>query len=80
MLNAKNLGLAGGILWGLAMFICTVVSIYTGYAGLFLDAMAGIYPGYDVSWGGSIIGLIYGFFDAFIGLYILAWLYNRFNG
>jgi hypothetical protein len=77
MLDPKKFGLAGGILWGLCMFACTVLAIFTGYAEMFIKIMEGIYPGYSISWEGSIIGLVYGFFDAFIGLFIFAWLYNK---
>jgi hypothetical protein len=76
MLHKKNLGLAGGIIWGLAMFIVTVISVYTGYAGDFLALIVSIYPGYSVSLSGSVVGLVYGFLDAFVGLYIFGWLYN----
>lgn len=79
MLNPKKFGLAGGILWGLCMFACTILALYTGYAEMFLKMMGGIYPGYTISWVGGIIGLVYGFLDAFIGLYIFAWLYNKFT-
>jgi len=75
-LNAKYFGLAGGILWGLSMFVITLVSVFTGYGTGFLNIVSNIYPGYSISLLGSVIGLIYGFIDAFIGLYIFAWLYN----
>lgn len=77
MLNAKKFGLAGGIIWALCMFFTTIISIYTGYAGQWLSLMSDIYPGYHITWWGSIVGAIYGFFDAFIGLFLLAWLYNK---
>lgn len=77
MLNATKLGVAGAIIWSLSMFICTVLAIYTGYATDFLHLMGSIYPGYMISWWGSIIGLIYGFIDGFVGLFLLAWLYNK---
>jgi len=77
MLDPKRLGVAGGILWGAVMFICTLLALFTGYSQEFLQLMASIYPGYGISFGGAFIGFIYGFIDAAIGLYILAWLYNR---
>lgn len=80
MLHPKKLGLAGGILWGFCMFICTVLALFTGYATQFLHIMASIYPGYTISWIGSFIGLLYGFADGFTGLYVLAWLYNKLSG
>ncbi|NGX57143.1 MAG: hypothetical protein K940chlam3_00026 [Chlamydiae bacterium] len=78
-LNAKAFGLAGGILWGVSMFIMTWLSLWTGYGALFLDAMMGIYPGFEISPVGSFIGLAYGFIDGVVGLFILGWLYNRFR-
>jgi hypothetical protein len=76
MLNPRTFGLAGGILWGLVMFVFTIIAVYTGYSEQFLNLMSSIYLGYSVSLWGSIVGLVYGFFDAFIGLYIFARLYN----
>lgn len=79
MLNPIKLGTSGGILWGLGMFICTILAIYTGYSAKFLNIMADIYPGYTISWLGTIIGFIYGFLDGFVGLFLLAWIYNKLN-
>ena len=77
MLNPVRFGIAGGIVWGLAMFISTILAMYIGYAIQFLSIMADIYPGYTISWGGSALGFIYGFFDAFLVLFFTAWLYNK---
>lgn len=75
-INSKCLGLAGGILWGLCMFGTTLISSATGYASGFMEMMAGIYPGYWVGVGGAFVGLVYGFLDGFIGLFVFAVLYN----
>ena len=79
-LNAKNLGLAGGILWGVVLSAVTLVSVPTGYAGEFLGLVGSIYPGYSVSWLGALVGLVYGFIDGFICLFVLALLYNWLQG
>lgn len=76
-LSAKGLGLAGGILWGASMFVFTLIAFYTGYSADFIKLMMSVYPGYDLSIGGSFIGLAYGFADGFIGCYIFGWLYNK---
>jgi len=76
MLNAKNFALAAGIFWGAALFVFTLISIYTGYGSVFLDLLADIYPGFNISVGGAFLGLIYGFIDAFVGCYIFVVLYN----
>lgn len=75
-INSCHLGLAGGILWGVCMFIFTLLAAHTGYAYEFMALMESVYPGYSISNIGSIVGLIYGFLDGFVGLFLLAWLYN----
>jgi hypothetical protein len=69
-------GLAGGILWGLAIFVLTLISVWTGYANDLLTMVMGIYLGYEITILGAFIGLIYGFIDGFIGFAIFAWFYN----
>lgn len=76
-LNPLRLGLAAGIVWGVSMFLMTLIAIPTGYAYEWLGLMANIYPGYTISYMGSLVGLIYGFFDGFVGLFVLGWLYNN---
>lgn len=78
--EAHRLGLTAGILWGLAMCVMTLVSLSTGYAAEFLKVMGSIYPGYHVSLVGSAVGLLYGFCDGYIGLYLGAALYARLPG
>lgn len=77
MLNPIKLGISGGILWGLCMFICTILAFYFGYSAKFLNIMTDVYPGYTISLFGSVVGLIFGFIDGFIGLFLLAWIYNK---
>ena len=78
-LNKKALGLACGILCGIAVMLATVwVMIRGGGEHLFL--LSRIYIGYSVSPLGAIVGLVYGFIDGFLGGWFLAWLYNRFAG
>lgn len=76
MLHSLKLGVSGGIIWGGSMALCTILALYTGYMTPFLNIMSSVYPGYDISWMGVFSGFIYGFLDAFVGFYLLAWLYN----
>jgi len=78
-LNPKNLGLAGGVLWGVMAFVMSLLATGTGYGAGFVGALGGLYIGYGEGIMGSILGLVYGFLDGFIGLYILGWLYNLFE-
>lgn len=75
-LDAKRLVLAGGIVWGLTIFGTNLFSVITGYATIFLNMYASLYPGYTVSPAGSVVGLVYAFSRSFAGLYVFAWLYN----
>lgn len=76
-LNPKAFALAAGLLWGLACLIMGIAASY-GYGTGFEKLFSTIYIGYSTTIGGSIIGGIWGFVDAFIGGYILVWLYNKF--
>ena len=78
-INPLKLGLAGGLLWGLILFIMTWISMYTGYAMFWLSQWMDVYPGFDLSKTGVFLGLLYGFIHGFVGLFVLGWLYNRFN-
>ncbi len=75
-LNACKLGVAAGILWSILIFAMTWISMYTGYGMFWLSQWMDIYPGYDLSVVGSFIGLVYGFIDGFVCLFIFGWLYN----
>ena len=75
-LNIKALALAGGIWWGVGLFICTWWLIYLEGSSGDITLIGRVYPGYSISPLGSLVGLAYGFVDAAIGGAILAWLYN----
>ncbi|MFC1484601.1 bacteriophage holin [Candidatus Neomarinimicrobiota bacterium] len=77
-LSIKALGLACGIIWGLAIFLLTYWFLLRGFEGETLSRLGNLYLGYSVTWYGGFIGLVWGFIDGFIGGTVLAWLYNRF--
>ena len=79
-LNAKAFALSAGIIWGVAVFLVTNVSLLRGGHGDTLSRLAQIYIGYSFSFVGSIIGLIWGFVTMFIAAWIFVVLYNRFAG
>ena len=77
-LKPLALGVALGVVWGGALCITTLVSVYTGYGRLFLETLPqSLYPGYSISLVGALLGLIYGFLDDLIGGVLLGWIYNR---
>lgn len=76
-LNIKAFALGCGIMWGAGLFLLTWWLIaFDGVTGepTFIGRL---YRGYTISPIGSVIGLIYAFFDALIGGAIFAWLYNK---
>jgi len=76
-LNVWALAVAGGILWGASIFVLTWLDIL-GYgnanAALIVKSY---YVGFTVSPVGSVIGAVYGFFDAGIACAIFALIYNK---
>jgi len=77
-LNVKSVALAGGILWGAAVFIATLWLLILGSSGKTIALLGAFYFGYQLSIGGAFIGLIWGFIDGAIGGLIFAYLYNLF--
>lgn len=80
MLHSLRLGIAGGLIWSVSLFVLTFVWMNTDYAPMFQDFMMQVYPGYEISVKGAFIGSIWGFLDSFIGFYLLAWIYNKLGG
>ena len=74
-LDVKAFALAGGILWGLSVFVITWMNIM-GY-GSPIGFVKSYYIGYSVTPIGSVIGAVYGFFDAGTGCLIFSLIYNK---
>ncbi len=80
-LNVKAFALSCGLIWGLGLFILTWWIIAWGGGSIGKVTLIGqIYLGYSITPLGSIIGLIWAFFDGAIGGAIFAWLYNLLAG
>jgi len=78
-LNPWALGFAGAIIWAFVIFIMGIINMSSiTYGSGFVNAMSALYAGYKPTFWGSIIGAIWGFFDAGIFMLLLAWLYNCF--
>ncbi len=79
-LNVKAFALTCGIFWAVSVFFITwwLIALYGASGARTLLGL--FYLGYSVSPVGSIIGLIWGFFDGLISGAIFAWLYNFIAG
>lgn len=70
-----SFGVALGIVWAISMLIAGWTSVY-GWGSLFVNTLSSVYLGYGPSFGGGIVGAIWGFVDGFIGGVLLAFFYN----
>ncbi|MBU0981203.1 hypothetical protein KKC94_00760 [Patescibacteria group bacterium] len=77
-LHAFALSLTLGLCWALTIFISTLLAVKTGYLEDPLFLVTKIYPGYDLSYQGAFVGMVWAFADAFIGTYICVSVYNFF--
>lgn len=69
--------MACGLIRGLGLFVLTWwVIAFDGSTGE-ATLIGRIYRGYSITPIGSMIGMIWGFFDGLIGGAVFAWLYNR---
>ena len=75
-LNVKALGLACGIVWSACCFCLGIMAMFN-WGNALVDVLGSMYIGYKATVLGSIIGGIWGFFDAGIGGLVIAWLYNK---
>lgn len=76
-IDVKAFGIACGIVWGAAMFMLGLMNMCMDWGGALEEVMSTLYIGYKATILGSVIGGVWGFFDAGIGGLVVAWLYNK---
>lgn len=78
-MNVRATAITAGILWGFLLFAFTLMEAARG-TGNTLALLSAVYPGYSVTYLGSVVGLAYGFASgALIGA-AFGWLYDRLAG
>ncbi len=77
-LNATIMGIITGFVIALGIFVVTNFLIIKGgpNVGLHLKLLSNFFPGYTVTFPGSIIGAIYGFISGLIIGYVVCAIYN----
>lgn len=80
-LHAGVLGIATGVVLGLALFAMTNILVIKGPqggepVGEHLGLLGQFFPGYSVTFIGSFIGFAYAFVVGFVFMYVGAWVYN----
>jgi len=78
-LNAKLLGIVLGFLLGLGLFLATNLLVLKGgpNVGAHLSLLAQYFPGYRVTFLGSLIGFMYAFVLGFAIGAVLGAVYNK---
>ncbi|MAF65527.1 MAG: hypothetical protein CMJ84_07700 [Planctomycetes bacterium] len=78
-LRARVVGLALGCACGGVLFLMTAWLVVRGgeNVGAHLGLLANYLPGYSVTWGGSVLGGLYGFVLGAVLGFCLARIYNR---
>ena len=76
-LNINAFALACGLMWGFGVFcLAWWIMMFEG-ATREVPFLGHLYRGFNISPLGSVIGLVWAFFDGLIGGAIFAWLYNK---
>ena len=77
-LNILAFSLASGLLGGLAFFFLTALFLlkWNDDLGFYLFLLKQYFVGYQLSWGGALIGFFYGSLVGGLGAYLLGIIYN----
>ena len=78
-LNNTVHGLVFGLAGGSVIFLATVFLLIKGGddVGAHLWLLMNFFPGYGVTYTGSVVGFAYGFVLGFVAGWLTAWIYNR---
>lgn len=79
LLNSKLLGIVLGFLAGTGLFLVTNFLVLKGgaHVGLHLGLLSNFFPGYRVTFLGSIVGFSYAFVVGFLSGVVLGTVYNK---
>jgi hypothetical protein len=77
-MDATIWGITMGFLFGLGLFAATIILVVRGgeEVGKHLGLLRHFYPGYSVSYVGSLVGFAYAFATAFIVMWLFVNVYN----
>jgi hypothetical protein len=79
LLNSKLLGIVLGFLSGVGLFLVTNFLVLKGgpHVGAHLVLLSNFFPGYRVTFLGSLIGFFYAFVVGFLSGVVLGAVYNK---
>ncbi|HER08401.1 MAG TPA: hypothetical protein ENO20_05770 [Bacteroides sp.] len=76
-LHTSAFALAAGITAGLVMLLITFLFLILGHEGTTLVKVHKLFFGFQVTWWGAFLGLLWGFVYGFLVGLFFAWLYNN---
>ena len=78
-LDVKAFALTCAVVWGLGLPLLTWWIIALDGPSLDPTWIGHVYRGYNLTFGGSLIGAVWAFADGLIGGAVFAWLYDFFE-
>lgn len=78
-LRSRVMATVFALVGGTGVFLATAWLLVRGgpSVGLHLNLLSNYFPGYSVTWLGSLIGFVYGCIVGGVVGWSLAWIYNR---
>ncbi len=78
-LRAGVMAVVFGFTGGVGLFVATVWLLVRGgtNVGKHLNLLGNYFPGYSVTWLGSVLGFLYGAIVGALLGWLIAWVYNR---
>ena len=79
--HEQGWGVAFGLVCGIGLFLATAILVVQGgpNPGPHLGLLRVYFPGYSVTWLGSVIGFVYAFVGGYAIGRTVATIYNRLN-
>jgi len=79
-MHATLIGVVLGLIFGLGLFFATIWLVFKGgpRPGVHLMLLGQFFPGYSVTFLGSLVGFFYAFAIGFVTGTFLGFLYNKF--
>ncbi|MBN2422882.1 bacteriophage holin [Candidatus Woesearchaeota archaeon] len=75
--SPSKVGLVIGIMWAGYVFLLGMLAAFFNVGRPIVSLLGSMYLGYNPSFSGSLIGLVWAFLDGFIAGFIGIWLYNK---
>jgi len=75
-LKPLQLGLTAGILWAFCVLSLGLMATFLKWGKLMVSVLGSVYIGYTSTVAGSMVGMVWAFFDGLVGGAIFACLYN----